>query len=120
MISDKAYQTLMANLLPSEIARDFELVDVMESCNGKDKVLHLFLEEKEVSPDPSRGLKPNGFYEESRITDFPIRDTSVTLHVKRRRWKDDDGKSYSREIGLCAEGTRLSNEFALFLKGAIG
>ena len=62
----------------------------------------------------------NGFYEESTIKDFPLRDKKVVLHVRRRRWKDKEGKSYSRQWELTAEGTRYSKEFANFLKEAFG
>jgi transposase len=54
------------------------------------------------------------------IKDFPLRDKKVVLHVRRRRWVDDAGKSYSRCWDLVAEGTRYSKEFAFFLKGAFG
>jgi hypothetical protein len=65
-------------------------------------------------------LSPNGFYEESTLKDFPLRDKKVVLHIRRRRWIDQDGKSYSRRWDLTAEGTRYSKEFAYFLKEAFG
>ena len=65
-------------------------------------------------------LSANGFYEASTIKDFPLRDKKVVLHVRRRRWVDKAGKSYSREWELVAEGTRYSKEFASFLKEAFG
>jgi len=53
-------------------------------------------------------LLSNGFYEASTIKDFPLRDKKVVLHIRRRRWKDHEGKSYSRQWDLTAEGTRYS------------
>jgi hypothetical protein len=50
------------------------------------------------------------------MTDFPIRNHKTLLHVRRRRWKDADGNSYSNDWQLVAKGTRISTEFALFLK----
>lgn len=82
--------------------------------------LNLFLDEKEIPPVSPPGLVPNGFYEESCITDFPIRNNTVVLHVHRRRWKDSEGKSYSNAIKLAANGTRISKDFAAFFKKSIG
>lgn len=56
--------------------------------------------------------------DESIIT--PIRERDTVLHVRRRRWKDASGKSYARDIQLTAKGTRISMEFAAFLKEALG
>jgi len=63
---------------------------------------------------------PDGFYGESTLKDFPLRDKKVILHIRRRRWIDARGKSYSRSWDLAAEGTRYSKEFAFFLKEASG
>lgn len=53
-------------------------------------------------------------------TTSPIRDYRTILHVRRRRWKDADGKSHSKDWQLVAQGTRHSVEFAAFLKEFIG
>ena len=59
-------------------------------------------------------LFANEFYAESCIEDFPLRDKKVVLHIRRRRWIDKEGKSYSRHWNLVATGTRYSKEFAFF------
>ena len=88
----------------------------------KEKTLHLFLDECNVVPDEYKdlSLSPNGFYEESTLKDFPLRKKKVILHVRRRRWVDAAGKSYSRRWDLVAGGTRYSKEFVSFLKEASG
>jgi len=106
-------------ILPQELFDYFDLTDVCEDNN----VLHLYLDEDATIPDEyqSLSLEPNGFYAESLIRDFPLRDRKVMLHVRRRRWLDKStGKSFSRSWELTADGTRYTKEFASFLKGMLG
>jgi hypothetical protein len=49
-----------------------------------------------------------------------LRNRKVELHIKRRRWIDSSGKSYSRDWNLSPTGTRYSKEFAAFLKVVFG
>lgn len=109
---------LMRYVLPGEIVDYFDLVSLSESSG----CLHLHLDECDTIPEEysSLVLSANGFYEESTIKDFPLRDRKVVLHIRRRRWLDTSGKSYSRRWELVAEGTRYSKEFASFLKDAFG
>lgn len=119
-MKEKAYMKLLHYLLPSEFEENFVLTDVVEEQRGDELLLHLYLDEKELQPEGHRGLEPNGFYPESCINDFPIRDHRTILHVRRRRWKDGAGKSYGRDWQLVAKGTRHSVEFAAFLKEFLG
>jgi hypothetical protein len=109
---------LIRYVLPPELVSCFDLVGIKEL----EETLHLYMDESESVPEEyaSLDLLANGFYEESTIKDFPLRDKKVVLHVRRRRWKDPQGKSYSRKWDLTAEGTRYSKEFAYFLKEAFG
>jgi len=109
---------LLHYVLPKEIVDNFDLVNLQE----KEDTLHLFLDEGCNVPEEYKdlSLSANGFYEESMIKDFPLRDKKVVLHIRRRRWVDEAGKSYSRHWELVAEGTRYSKEFASFLKDAFG
>lgn len=110
------YIQLVQYILPNELFSHFDLCRVEEV----DSEPHLYLEEKNLAPDSDVRLQPNGFYDESCIRDFPIRNHKVTLHVRRRRWKRPDGKSVSKDWKLVADGTRHSPEFAAFLKGLLG
>ena len=118
MTNDKLLRELIRYVLPAEIVDYFEIMDLQEYVG----TLHFYLEEYNVVPEEysSKELSPNGFYDESMIKDFPLRDKKVVLHVSRRRWVDADGKSYSRRWDLVAEGTRYSKEFAFFFKEAFG
>lgn len=119
-MSDTPLVKLLSYILPSEFTENFDLTDILEEARGAELLLHLYLDEKEIQPDGHSDLSPNGFYEESCINDFPIRDHRTVLHIRRRRWKDAAGKSYSKDWELAAKGTRHSKEFAAFLKEFLG
>jgi len=112
------YKELLRYVLPSETVASFDLVKLQES----EETLHLYLDEINSVPEEYKllSLSSNGFYEESQIKDFPLRDRKVVLHIRRRRWIDESGKSYSRHWDLVAAGTRYSKEFAFFLKESFG
>lgn len=115
-----AYVLLARYILPQEFEDHFELNDVSEEKVGTEMLLHLYLEEKDEAPEGREDLIPNGYYDEMRINDFPIRDYRTVLHIRRRRWKDKGGKTVSKDWQLVAKGTRHSNEFAAFLKEFLG
>ncbi|WP_421151145.1 ISAon1 family transposase N-terminal region protein [Seonamhaeicola sp. NFXS20] len=59
----------------------------------------------------------HGFYKEITVQDFPIRGNTVYLHIKRRRWLNKNNQQIvQRDWNLVAKGTRMTNEFAAFLK----
>ena len=82
-------------------------------------MLHLFFEERNIAPQEefSRILISMGFHKEATIQDFPLRGNTVYLHVKRRRWIDKQTNDViQRDWNLVAQGTRMTTEFAAFLK----
>jgi hypothetical protein len=118
MFQNPLFLSLVKYVLGSELVDYFDLIHLEETGD----ILHIHLDELNIVPEKyaSLDLSPNGFYAESTIKDFPLRDRKVVLHVRRRRWVDAEGKSYSRDWNLTAEGTRYSKEFAYFLKEAFG
>lgn len=106
--------------LPSEMTEYFDLTDVRTDEYGGEPRVHIFLDEKEVAPEGCPDASSNGFYEESCMNHFPINEYRSILHVRRRRWKDAEGKSVSKDWQLVADGTRYSKEFAAFLKEFVG
>jgi len=116
------YSSILKFVFPAEIVDNFDIIDIKEIVIGKEKVLHVYFEEKNLPPteQQDKQLKPNGFYDASEIKDFPLRDRKVVLHIKRRRWIDNEGKSYSRQWDFTAEGTKYSKEFAFFFKKCFG
>ncbi len=117
--SNEHYQTLLKLLLPEEI---FEYFDIVQIETGE-KEIHVHLEEKAIKPEGYELVKliSKGFYNESVIQDFPLRDKAMFLHVKRRRWfSESTGKTVERDWDSVAKGTRLTKGFAIFLKGFFG
>ena len=108
--------TLISYFLPEGVLEYFNVTSVRES-EGK---LTIHLEETGFYPEEYSGqtLKSKGFLEPVTVQDFPIRGKACYLEVKRRRWLNETtGKIVSRNWSLVAHGTRMTQEFATFLKG---
>ena len=113
------YLELIKSLLPEGLLDYFELTNVSKEVSG----FNIYLEERNVLPKEFEGLHyhSKGFYPEVRIQDFPIRGKKVYLCVKRRRWENQlTGEVVSRDWKLVQSGTRMTAEFAAFLKGVFG
>lgn len=85
----------------------------------KSGIVDIYFEERNIAPKEFSDVElvSKGFYEEITIQDFPLRGKKVYLHVKRRRWTEKNAKHIvKRNWELVAQGTRLTDEFADFLK----
>jgi hypothetical protein len=85
--------------------------------------IRIFLAEKNRPPQEYSHTKltSKGFFEEIKVVDFPIRGKIVFLMVKRRRWLDvNSGNPVFRNWDLVAKGTRMTKDFASFLKVIAG
>ena len=112
-------QELIKLLLPSEIFEYFEIVDLQVTSSS----INVHLEELNLPPEEYRGEKitSKGFHSVSVVQDFPIRNKSVYLHIKRRRWLVESSNIVvSRNWNTVAKGTRYTKGFATFLKGLFG
>ncbi len=112
-------QEFLKLLLPQELFDYFDIINL----KIEDKTLKIYLDEKNIIPKEflSEKLSSKGFHSEVVIQDFPIRDKKVFLHVRRRRWLvESTNKIVSRDWNTVAKGTRLTGEFAAFLKGLFG
>ena len=110
-----SYSELIKLLLPEIIVEYFELT----SYKKGDEVLHIYLKEINSIPKEFRQnrLSSKGFFDEITVQDFPIRGHQVYLHIIRRRWLNEDtGQVVFRDWNLVADGTRVTQEFASFLK----
>lgn len=106
---------LLKFFLPEFIVDHFDVVKTEQ----QGEVLHLFFEEKNVIPVEfsDRILVSKGFHSEVTIQDFPLRGKRVFLHVKRRRWTEKESNNIiQRNWSLVAKGSRMTEEFATFLK----
>ena len=109
------YIDLLKVLLPELLITHFDIVN----HHTRDNVLHLYFEEKKPIPQEfsSEQIVAHGFHKEITIQDFPIRGKQVYLHIKRRRWLTKTSKEVvQRNWNLVAQGTRMTVEFAAFLK----
>lgn len=115
---------LLELILPQGILDYFDIVDFKQGKSGQyvyDKTLTIYLEEKDIIPEQYKNnrYKNSGFMESRLINDCPIRSMLVTLSVKRRRWDVEINgkmKKVSRDWSVVEQGTRMSAEYAAFLK----
>ncbi|WP_018666189.1 ISAon1 family transposase N-terminal region protein [Bacteroides gallinarum] len=102
-------------LLPEGILDYFNISDVKESSSE----IVIYLEEKNELPGEYSNVKveSKGFYAPVVVQDFPVRGKHLFLNIRRRRWiLKDEGRYVSRNWKLVAEGSRMTHEFASFLK----
>lgn len=113
------YRTLIQLVLPKEVFDYFNLLKLEVEGNE----IHAYLDEQNIVPDgyEKEKLISKGFHSSITIQDFPIRDKPLFLHVRRRRWQvESTGAVISRDWDTIAKGTRLTKDFATFLKGILG
>ncbi len=106
---------LVKYILPNGDLVYFTITQVLQIGVG----LIIYLDENNIVPQEykSHKLISKGYYEESSVQDFPIRGKAVYLHVRRRRWfNENTGEYICRDWDLVAKGTRMTQEFASFLK----
>ena len=102
-------------LLPEVLISHFEL----NKHTIKGENLHFYFTELNDIPEEFKGVKlsSKGFFPQATLQDFPIRGKNVYLHITRRRWLNEaTGKVVTRDWQLVAKGTRITSEFATFLK----
>ena len=78
-----------------------------------------YLDEMNIVPAEFKKeeLASKGFYNEESMNDFPLRGNKITLKLRRRKWIDKgSGKIVNRDWSIVANGTRITEEFAFFLK----
>lgn len=102
-------------LLPEGTLDYFTITDVKESSTE----IVIYLEEKNELPQEYSNVKTEskGFYDPVVVQDFPVRGKKLFLNIRRRRWVvKDKGRYVSRNWRLVADGSRMTHEFASFLK----
>jgi len=102
-------------LLPEVLVNYFKLTK-HELKQGE---LHFYFTELNTVPQEFKAIKlsSKGFFPEATVQDFPIRGKNVFLHIIRRRWINESTKKIViRDWQLVAKGTRITSEFATFLK----
>lgn len=116
---DEQYNLLLKAILPQEIFDYFEIVNVVVT----DTSIVVHLDELNNPPSDYMGQKliSKGFYPESVVQDFPLRERAMFLHVRRRKWQvETTGEIVSNRWDTTAQGTRYTKGFAAFLKDVFG
>ncbi len=106
---------LLKLFLPEILVEHFDLIN----SKTEEETLHLFFEEQNKPPveHTSKLLISKGFHDEITVQDFPLRGKKVFLHIKRRRWTEKQTNLIvQRDWNLVSKGTRMTEEFAAFLK----
>lgn len=117
---DEHFRQLVELLLPEGLLTYFDITSVSKAANGQ---VHIDLEERNSTPDEYRGqlLHSKGLLPAQEVQDFPLRGKKCYLHIKRRRWEvQETGAIVTRDWKLVQSGTRMTAEFAAFLKGVFG
>jgi len=107
--------SLLNLVLPKGILEYFTVSNIEQT----EETVNIYLSEKNIVPQEyiHDKLTSKGFFDEIRIQDFPLRGKDVFLLIKRRRWLNEStGNSVFRNWDMVAKGTRMTKEFAFFLK----
>jgi hypothetical protein len=72
MLQNDLLLELVKYVLPKEMVEYFDLANIAE----ENEILHLYLEESDIILEEYKQIElfSNGFYQESMIKDFPLRD----------------------------------------------
>ena len=110
-----AMETGYELLLPEGVLKYFEVVFAEKTSS----TITIHLDELNIIPEEYKEdkLESKGFYPSVAIQDYPLRGKVVILQVRRRRWTNHStGDIVCRNWDMVAKGTRLTQEFASFLK----
>lgn len=116
-------QEIVSTFLPSGLLDHFIITDFKEAIRKDEKQtsFFLYLDEKNILPPSydSSDYESKGFYGSKTVQDFPIRGKALYLVVRRRRWrlKSDPSIIIQSDYSFIAEGVKLTQEVADFLKG---
>jgi hypothetical protein len=115
------YHELLKLIVPKEITDNFELIEIVERTN----MITLSFEELAIRiPKPLSGKEVvlDGYLNQLELQTFPLKDKTVYIALRRRRWKEkgDSKQSYSNTYELHVEGMKTTKEFGAFLKEEFG
>lgn len=103
------------------LAEGLEGLFDIESYEKTDQVFRIVLIEKNIIPplpEKYHGKRViNTVMKPSTVDYFPLKGRKGELILKRRMWKFENVEEMlKRDIDICAEGTKLEKDFAVFLK----
>lgn len=102
-------------ILPIEVLEHFQVVQILD----QDSQITIYLDELNTAPQSCYTYVSKGFTDVRIIQDFPLRGKAVFLHLRKRKWLEQQtGKIITNTYNFHHTGTHLSEEFAAFLKAA--
>jgi hypothetical protein len=107
---------LLQIFFPSGLLEYFKVVSYKKRTNE----YIFYIDELNIAPEgyTSEEIESKGFYNQETIKDFPIRGKRCIYKLRRRKWiVKKSQKIIMRNWDIITKGTRLTNEFATFLKG---
>jgi len=107
---------LLQIFFPSGLLEYFEVVSYKKRTNE----YIFYIDEVNIAPEgySSEEIESKGFYNQETIKDFPIRGKRCIYKLRRRKWiVKKSHKIIMRDWNIITKGTRMTNEFATFLKG---
>lgn len=121
MEENSLHKDLLKLIVPKEITDNFKLVEIIE----KDHMITLSFEElANRVPASLQGkiVVLDGYLNQIELQTFPLKDKTVYIAIRRRRWKEkgDTTASYSNTYELHIEGMKTTKEFGAFLKEEFG
>lgn len=115
------FQELLKLIVPKEITDNFELIEIVEGTN---MITLSFEELTSRIPKALSGKEVvlDGYLNQLELQTFPLKDKTVYIALRRRRWKEkgDNTQSFSNTYELHVEGMKTTKEFGAFLKEEFG
>lgn len=115
------YKDILSLIVPKEITENFELIEIVE----KEHMITLCFEELPSRvPEALQGkiVVLDGYLNQLELQTFPLKDKTVYIAIRRRRWKEkgDATASHCNTYELHIEGMKTTKEFGAFLKEEFG
>lgn len=107
--------SLLNLVLPKGILEYFTVTKLAYT----EEMVNIYLSEKNIVPHEyiKDKLTSKGFFDEIKVQDFPLRGKDVFLYIKRRKWHNEStGYTVVRDWKMVSKGTRMTKDFAAFLK----
>lgn len=108
-------KSVLELIFPKDTFKWFDLAELKQD----DEDIHITFEEKNIPPPDipqDKKISSKGF-KDITITDFPLRGKRSLLTFRRRCWKiEGEPGIITNDIKLAFPGTKLEQEFAVFLK----
>ncbi|MDY0202414.1 MAG: hypothetical protein RBR40_15650 [Tenuifilaceae bacterium] len=115
------FMDLVKLIAPPEVVNNFDFTEIQETSKN---ILLVFTEKKDQVPQELKGKEVvlDGYLNKLELQTFPLKDKSVFIVIRRRRWKEKGSKKpgISNDYKLHEEGIKTTKEFGAFLKEELG